>query len=259
MSEHDEASPDPEPEQTELAAGNGTRNEAGAPAGTGAEQARSRSSLFAALAIMIGFLWAGSATAYNYGAEAIALRTGGAAAALERDPQEVMFEVDMKTAFFVDSSGNISIVEYERGTFPFWPICGTFERTVQHVPAVHYMKGDWVYTGYPQFIGPHAYNLETGEVVSVKARMPLLGTGVDPSEIPAFVERGLDYDAKAELDVDRILESGFRQMRTINGSCITLNAAFMVMLALLGVVWGSAATVAAVRRLVARRRRRCEE
>ncbi len=75
-------------------------------------------------------------------------------------------------------------------------------------------------------------NIQTGETITVDPPEPELGKDVDMAAIPEFAEHGLDFAPEKRLTIQRLVED-YDQMRVINESCMTFNAAFIALYALL--------------------------
>lgn len=188
-----------------------------------------KGSLAGGLLRLVALLWVGVTVTYHLGA---------GTDSFERSFDRAMFRVDDRVAFTVNHNESMDLIEYEGGMPPFRPLCGSYWLDAYVMTSVDYRAGDWVYSGYPQHTKVDAYNLVTGERISVDVQPPEGEHIVDPATIPEYVEHGLTFDEVNRLDLGDLLRD-FEEVSAINDSCLTFNAAFIFMLLVLGAAWGA--------------------
>jgi hypothetical protein len=174
-------------------------------------------SWYRATASAFVLLWGIVGAYYAIGASSV--RASGATTSFDRSHDISLLKIDEHRAFRLDKYG-ASVTKYERGTFPFCPICGVFKPAGTVMNLAGYRKGDWVYTAHPQPFS-EAVNLKTGEVVDLPA-----DRGELSQPPPEFVARGLDFDKANAIDPS-LIASTFTPLSTINESCVVFNMAFI--------------------------------
>ena len=179
-----------------------------------------------AVNLVLAALFVGLNLAYRAGADAVEFK--GGVASFDREFDGALFGIDAKRAYRVSGSGDVSVVKIKPGTPPFRPVCGTTTLDGSLINLAMYQRGDWVYSGYPEFDGVDAYNLKTGETLSVSAPTPAPGKMSDPLTIPEYRSRGLTFTDGNKLTPERIVR-GHRQLASIEESCVVFNAAFFLL------------------------------
>ncbi|MCK6513702.1 hypothetical protein L6R46_01410 [Myxococcota bacterium] len=183
--------------------------------------------------IVLAALFVGLNLAYRAGADAVEFK--GGVASFDREFDGALFGIDAKRAYRVSGSGDVAVVKIKPGTPPFRPVCGTTTLDGSLINLAMYQRGDWVYSGYPEFDGVDAYNVRTGEALSVSAPTPAPGSTTDPMNVPEYRSRGLTFTEANKLTLERIVR-GHRQLASIEESCEVFNAAFFVLFAASAVV-----------------------
>ena len=178
--------------------------------------------------IVLAALFVGLNLAYRAGADAVEFK--GGVASFDREFDGALFGIDAKRAYRVSGSGDVAVVKIKPGTPPFRPVCGTTTLDSSLINLAMYQRGDWVYSGYPEFDGVDAYNVRTGEALSVSAPTPAPGSTTDPMNVPEYRSRGLTFTEANKLTLERIVR-GHRQLASIEESCEVFNAAFFVLFA----------------------------
>lgn len=178
--------------------------------------------------IVLAALFVGLNLAYRAGADAVEFK--GGVASFDREFDGALFGIDAKRAYRVSGSGDVAVVKIKPGTPPFRPVCGTTTLDGSLINLAMYQRGDWVYSGYPEFDGVDAYNVRTGEALSVSAPTPAPGSTTDPMNVPEYRSRGLTFTEANKLTLERIVR-GHRQLASIEESCEVFNAAFFVLFA----------------------------
>jgi hypothetical protein len=178
--------------------------------------------------IVLAALFVGLNLAYRAGADAVEFK--GGVASFDREFDGALFGIDAKRAYRVSGSGDVAVVKIKPGTPPFRPVCGTTTLDGSLINLAMYQRGDWVYSGYPEFDGVDAYNVRTGEALSVSAPTPAPGSTTDPMNVPEYRSRGLTFTEANKLTLERIVR-GHRQLASIEESCEVINAAFFVLFA----------------------------
>lgn len=179
-----------------------------------------------AVNIALFALFVGLNLAYRSGADGVEFK--GGVASFDREFDGALFGIDGERAYRVSGSGDVAVVKIKPGTPPFRPVCGTTSLDGSLLNLAMYQRGDWVYSGYPEFDGVDAYNVRTGETLSVSAPTPAPGTMSDPATIPEYRSRGLTFAAANKLTPERIMR-GHRQLASIEESCVVFNAAFFLL------------------------------
>lgn len=181
--------------------------------------------------------------AYRLGAGGI--RVGGADTSFDREHDSALFKIDERRAFLVD--GNfVAIVKYKDGIPPFRPLCGRCDLDGTVFNMANFQKGDWFYSRYPELDGPDAYNAKTGELV--KLDVPRSQKDVDPQQVPFYAEHGFTFDEALAVTPARVAGQ-YEQLSKIQESCVTFNAAFVLL-------FGMMALIGAPMLIVGLRRRR---
>jgi hypothetical protein len=179
-----------------------------------------------AVNLVLAALFVGLNLAYRAGADGVELK--GGVASFDREFDGALFGIDATRAYRVSGSGDVSVVKIKPGTPPFRPVCGTTSLDGSLINLAMYQRGDWVYSGYPEFDGVDAYNVRTGETLSVDAPTPEPGKMSDPASVPEYRSRGLTFAAANKLTAERIMR-GHRQLASIEESCVVFNAAFFLL------------------------------
>jgi hypothetical protein len=174
-------------------------------------------------------LWLGFNLYYRFGAEGV--EVSGASVSFDRQYDRQLLRVNDQLAFII-SSGYPSVVRYERGAFPFCPLCGIYEPAGTVVNGTRYRKGDWVYSDSVSGYGSDMVNLRTGEAIDVPEGEVRDPREFDPATVEAYRARGLRFDPASALSPEQIARE-FEAISTINESCVVFNAAFLLLLAVL--------------------------
>ncbi|MDD5305985.1 MAG: hypothetical protein PHU25_01565 [Deltaproteobacteria bacterium] len=173
-------------------------------------------------------LWLIVTLYYWLGASGVS--ASGAKISFDRKHDISLFKVDDTQALSVDKYG-VGLVKYKRGMFPFCPLCGMNESSGTIMNGVRYRKGDWIYTDIAQPF-KEAVNLKTGETVDLPD-----GSGTLAQPPADFVARGLDFAQGNAIDPESVSTS-FVRLPTINESCVTFNAAFIIVFGVLLLIGG---------------------
>ena len=80
---------------------------------------------WAVVMALLATLWIAVTVVYRQGESGVRFGTGGAGISFERESDYALFAIDERAALLVSKDGNMSLVEYGRGAFPFCPLCGT--------------------------------------------------------------------------------------------------------------------------------------
>ncbi len=155
---------------------------------------------------------------------------GGASFSFGRKHDRQMYAIDEKRAFLVtgDKYRSVAIVKYESGPL-LLRLCGACQARKSVFPWPRYREGNWVYTDMPWLKGgPAAYNLETGESVTLDVPDPK-GQKLDPEDVPFYAEHEFTFREKAKLDPDRLGET-FEPISTINEMCVILQIVGFIVL-----------------------------
>lgn len=158
------------------------------------------------------------------------VEVSGANVSFNRQYDNALFRIDDQLAFVVSGGGMASVVRYEPGMVPFRPLCGSYDLagTVVHG---RFKKGDWIYRDSYSGFGATAFNLATKE--EVKLQMPAgAGDTINPADVPLYVKHGLTFDDDNKLTVEWVVDE-HEPIAVINESCLTFNAAFMLIFAAL--------------------------
>jgi hypothetical protein len=172
--------------------------------------------------------------AYRLGAGG--LHIGGAAISFHRAHDRTLFKIDDHRAFLVRGDF-VSIVKYKDGTPPFRPLCGRCDLDGSIFNMASFQKGDWFYSRYPEFDGPDAYNLRTGEVVKLDVVRSRYSKDTDPQSVPFYAAHGFTFDPALAVTPERVAKE-HEALAVIDESCVTFNASFLLlfgMMALIGV------------------------
>jgi len=191
---------------------------------------------FKGLGALLLLLWVLFNVAYRLGLTTVVVY-GAEAPFADQKFDHTLYKIDELHGFLIGSSDDIAVVSYADGTFPFAPVCGSFEPKGRVLNLANYQKDDWVYSQYPQFGGPIATNLKTGQVLSGDAFTIPDDGPADPSQIPAYRENGLTFDPQYLLTPAKVA-AGYPKLSTINDSCVTFNLAFFllfIVMALIGI------------------------
>jgi hypothetical protein len=171
---------------------------------------------------LVVLLWAGVTVYYRLGASGVRVRAYGAAASFDRRFDRTLLKINDRYAMVASTVGsNPSVYRYERGMFPFCPLCGIY--TMQGAGfGADYRKGDWIYGSQASPWGD-AVNVRTGEVIDVPG-----STGSLEENPPAeFKARGLDFAPADKLTPEAAI-AGLEPLSTINESCLVFTVAFML-------------------------------
>lgn len=161
---------------------------------------------------------------------------GGSSFSFGRQHDRQLYAIDDKRAFLVTGSDkykSIAVVKYEDGPLLF-RLCGRCQTHGGVFPWPKYKKGNWVYTDMPYLKGPAAYNLKTGELVTLQVEDPK-GQKLDPDDIPFYAEHGFTFDDERKIDV-ALLDQEFKYVSTQNEMCIILQIVAFLVLGILGVI-----------------------
>lgn len=183
---------------------------------------RKRTPWWGAVMALLVVLWIGVAIFYKAGSSGVAFGPGGGPISFDRQNDFALFGIDQRAALLV-SNDSMSVVAYGRGVFPFCPLCGTYEPRGSIVNLARYYKDGWFYTDHTG--GPFAelYHAPTGTKVEVEGP-----AGRDASTLPAYVQRGLTFDASRQI-TPSLIRARFEPLRTINESCVVFNSAFLLL------------------------------
>lgn len=165
---------------------------------------------------------------YRLGYEGV--EVSGAPVSFERQYDNALFRIDDELAFVVSGGQMASVVRYESGIPPFRPLCGSYDLAGTVVHGTH-KKGDWIYRDRYSGRGATALNLVTKEEVKLE-RPDGAGDTIDASKVPLYVKNGLTFDEDNELTVEWVVAE-HEPIAVINESCLTFNAAFMLIFAAL--------------------------
>jgi hypothetical protein len=212
------------------------------------QKADSRRTILPGWYIAVGGLLVGLFVLFNvaYRLGAGGIEVSGASSSFDREFDHQLFKIDDRRAFLIFDD-NISVVKYAGGLAPFRPVCGTYEPDGSVINLAHFKKGDWVYSKYPEFDGPDAYNLRTEEVVKVDVPDRKGSERVDPATVPFYAEHGFTFDDALLLKPELVAKE-HEPLSTMNESCVTFNAAFYLLFALMIVVGIPLAVMGIIRR-----------
>ncbi|MEJ7622941.1 MAG: hypothetical protein WKF34_03005 [Pyrinomonadaceae bacterium] len=157
-------------------------------------------------------------------------RTAGSTQ-LYRINETVAFELHPETDVF----NGVTIRGYSQTNPIIRFFCGACQADYSRVDMAHanYIKGDYVYSGYPQNEGPKTeiVNLRTGETLNVDVPDDASGM-IDLQTLPEYRERGLVADEQFRLRADYV-RANFPLLSTYTGRCLWINFAFMILAFLL--------------------------
>ncbi|MBL8714870.1 MAG: hypothetical protein JNL79_02695 [Myxococcales bacterium] len=172
---------------------------------------------------------------YAFGASGFAFR--GASFSFGRQHDKQLYVVDDRRAFEVWGFGgphpSISIVKYG-DAFPLFRLCGACQTKGGIFSNARFQKGSWIYTDMPWIKGPAAYDLATGELVTLTVPAPK-DSKIDPEDVPFYAEHGFTFAAKYRLDADKLSED-YKPVTTVNEMCVVLQAAGFIVLAVVGLI-----------------------
>ncbi len=143
---------------------------------------------------------------------------------------ELAFELLSKRS----SYNEVTVHKYRQTNPLIRFMCGcAVDYSESEMPDAQYIKGDWVYWGYPQYstVKPDIVNLRTGEVLYVDA--PKNDENLtDLQTIPEYRERGLVADEQYKLTQDYV-KANFERLPTYTSRCLWINLAFGILALLL--------------------------
>jgi hypothetical protein len=167
--------------------------------------------------------------AYRLGAGGV--RFYGGTASFNRQFDHQLFKIDDTRAFLVHGE-SVAVVKYASAYAPFRLVCGSCTPDGSVLNLADYRKGDWVYSRYPEFEGPDVYNLRTQEVITLDVPRPKGTARVEPAKVPFYAEHGFTFDEALALTPEKVAKE-FETLSTMNESCLTFNAAFYLLFALM--------------------------
>jgi hypothetical protein len=145
---------------------------------------------------------------------------------LYRINEQIAFELHPETDLF----GGVTVRGYHRTNALVRFMCGACEVDYDEVDMTNakYIKGDWVYTDYPQHASAKTdiVNLRTGETINVG--VPGNPPKIDLSILPEYRERGLVADERYKLKADYV-RANFEPLSTFTGWCIWIHIGFGVL------------------------------
>lgn len=170
---------------------------------------------------------------YAFGASGFSYR--GSSFSFGREHDKQLFAIDDKRAFVVTGREHptISIVKYGDGV-PLFRLCGKCTTTGGVFPFPRYRKGDWFYTDMPWIKAPAAYNVATGELVTLDVAAPS-NSKIDPEDVPFYVKHGFVFDEEHRFDMQALVDD-YKPISTMNEMCIVLEMAAFLILAILGII-----------------------
>lgn len=128
------------------------------------------------------------------------------------------------------SYNEVTIHGYRRTNPVIRFMCGCeVDYSESDVLDAQYIKGDWVYWGYPQYstVKPDIVNLRTGEVLRVDA--PENDESLfDLQTIPEYRERGLVKGEQYRLTQDYV-KANFERLPTYTTRCLWIHLAFGIL------------------------------
>ena len=143
---------------------------------------------------------------------------------------ELAFELLSKRS----SYNEVTVHKYRQTNPLIRFMCGcAVDYSESEMPDAQYIKGDWVYWGYPQYstVKPDIVNLRTGEVLHVDA--PKNDENfTDLQTLPEYRERGLVMDEQYKLTQDYV-KANFERLPTYTSRCLWINLAFGILALLL--------------------------
>ncbi len=183
---------------------------------------------FVASVSLLVLMFIGTTVYYHMGATSVRYNRGVSGVTFDRQFDYKLFRIDDDHAFEISSSGFVAVVKYSRGTFPFCPLCGTWERDGSVLPGPAYRKGDWLYARYTFPDSPIAWNMKTGEAVisAKKERKDEEFPEHRLEDEPFYVEKGFEFSTELEFHGGHVVD-GFKELSVINESCVIYNAAFI--------------------------------
>jgi hypothetical protein len=158
---------------------------------------------------------------YHFGFRAV----GGTQ--LYRINEQIAFELLPET----DSFNGVTVRGYRPTNALVRFMCGACEVDYDEVDMVSakYIKGDWVYTDYPQHeqAKTDIVNLRTGETINVD--VPVNSPAqIDLTTLPQYRERGLQADERYKLKAGYV-KANFAPLSTYTGTCVLVHAVFGVL------------------------------
>lgn len=145
---------------------------------------------------------------------------------LYRINDSIAFELQSAT----DSFNGVSVRGYRRTNPLVRFMCGACEVDYDEVdmPSAKYIKGDWVYTDYPQHetAKTDIVNTRTGEAINVD--VPGNPPEIDLATLPAYCERGLTAEPQYKLQADYV-KAHFELLSTYTGMCIWIHIIFGIL------------------------------
>jgi hypothetical protein len=176
--------------------------------------------------VLINVFYACGASGFSY---------GGQSFSFGREHDHQLFVIDEQRAFDVagEQYVSISVVKYGTGN-PFFRLCGRCAITGGIFPFPRYRKGPWLYTDMPWIKGPAAYNLDSGELVTLSVPEPK-NSKIDPADVPFYAEHGFTFSASRKLDVDKVA-AAYRPVTTVNEMCQVLEIAAYLIAIVLGLI-----------------------
>ena len=146
---------------------------------------------------------------------------------LYRINEQIAFELQSET----DSFNGVTVRGYRQTDPIIRFMCGACEVDYEAVdmPQANYIKGDWVYSGFPQHEAAKTdiVNLRTGEALNVEVPGNLSGT-IDLTTLPEYSERGLQADERFKLKADYV-KANFEPLSTYTGVCIWIHIVFGIL------------------------------
>lgn len=158
----------------------------------------------------------------------------GSSFSFGRQHDKQLYKIDAERAFLVtgDKYKSIAVVKYEDGPLLF-RMCGKCQSHGGVFPWPRFKKGDWVYTDMPYLKGPAAYNLKTGEKVTLEVEDPK-GQKLDPEDISFYAKHGFTFDDDRKLDVDTLAEK-YEPISVQNEMCIILQLVGLIIVGIVGI------------------------
>lgn len=142
------------------------------------------------------------------------------------------YRINDELAFELRSRPNsydeVTVHGYRRTSPVIRFMCGCEVDSESDVLDAQYIKGDWVYSGYPQYSTrqPDIVNLRTGEVLHVDA--PTNDESIlDLQTIPEYRERGLVKGEQYKLTSDYV-QANFERLWIYTSRCLWIHIIFGV-------------------------------
>jgi len=150
-----------------------------------------------------------------------------------------LYQINYRIAFELqpetDSFNGVTIRGYEKTSALVRFMCGACEVDYSQVdmPQANYIKGDWVYSGFPQHetAKTDIVNLRTGETINVDVPGSTSGT-IDLTTLPEYRERGLVAGEQNKLKADYV-RANFTPLSTYTGTCVFVHIIFGILALLL--------------------------